>query len=95
LTFSAPLPDDLQRAEDSTQHADFVNGAYVDWRSEQEPVTGAWFDFFERPATDTEKALLTSLGYTVPADLTTRVSFPSPLVRRRRWPALETEGSTP
>ncbi|WP_024445636.1 hypothetical protein [Mycolicibacterium iranicum] len=86
LTFNALLPDDLQRAEDSTQYTDF-HPADVTWRYETATDT----EYFTRPATATEKALLDQLGYTVPDDLTTRVSFPSPLVRRRRWPALETE----
>jgi hypothetical protein len=94
LTFSEPLPDDLQRAEDSTQHHDFC-GCHPDWTSEFDDTVGAWVDFFTRPATDTEKTLLTELGYTIPEDLTTRVSFPSPLVRRRRWPQLETQEVTP
>jgi hypothetical protein len=95
LTFSAPLPDDLQRAEDSTQHHDFY-GTGFRFHSGYDEDADAWVDYFERPATDTEKALLGLLGYTVPDDLSTRVSFPSTLVRRRRWPALETttEGST-
>jgi hypothetical protein len=94
LTFTAPLPDDLQRAEDSTAHHDFY-GTEFRFQSGYDEAADAWVDYFERPATDTEKTLLTQLGYTVPVDLTTRVSFPSPLVRRRRWLALETEGSTP
>ncbi|PQE01401.1 hypothetical protein CYL16_04780 [Mycobacterium sp. EPG1] len=85
LTFTALLPDELQRGEDSTQYADF-HPDNVTWR--YDTATGS--DYFTRPATDTEKTLLGALGYTVPDDLTTRVSFPSPLVRRRRWPALET-----
>jgi hypothetical protein len=93
LTFVAPLPDDLQRGEDSTQHHDFYGG--FQWSWEWDDTVGAFVSFFTRPASDTEKALLAALGYTIPDDLTTRVSFPSPLVRRRRWPALETtEGST-
>jgi hypothetical protein len=94
LAFTEPLPDDLQRGEDSCQHHDFY-GAHDGWRSEQDPVTGVWVEFFERPDTDTERTLLAALGYTLPAELVTRVSFPSALVRRRRWLALETttEGS--
>jgi hypothetical protein len=95
LTFIAPLPNDLQNAEDSTQHHDF-HGTGFQWRTEFDEAVQAWVDYFERPATETEKTLLTELGYTVPDELTTRVSFPSPLVRRRRWPQLETtttEGS--
>lgn len=90
LAFTAPLPDDLQRAEDSTQHSDFCAHG-VQWRYEYDEATGYECDYFERPATDAEKALLTALGYTVPADLITKVSFPSGAVRRRRWPALENQ----
>jgi hypothetical protein len=94
LTFDAPLPDDLQRAEDSTQHHDFY-GPHVDWRTDYDPASGTWVTYFGRPATGTERELLTALGYELPEELTTRVSFPSPLTRRRRWPQLETDGSTP
>jgi hypothetical protein len=93
LTFSAPLPNELQNGEDSTAHHDFY-GCEFTWSSEQ-TENGAWIDYFERPATATERTLLAELGYTLPDELVTRVSFPSRLVRRRRWPALETEGSTP
>jgi hypothetical protein len=89
LTFSRPLPDDLQRAEDSTQHHDFYGG--FQWTSEWDDAVGAFVGFFLRPATDTERILLSQLGYALPDELTTRVSFPSPLVRRRRWPALENQ----
>lgn len=89
LTFTAPLPDDLQRAEDSTQHHDFY-GPHQ-WQSKIDATTGTWVDYFERPVTDAERTLLTTLGYTLPATLATTVSFPSALVRRRRWPALETQ----
>jgi hypothetical protein len=43
---------------------------------------------FERPATATERLLLTSQGFTVPADLVTAVQFLTPGVARRTWPAL-------
>jgi hypothetical protein len=95
LCFTEPLPDDLQRGEDAAQHHDF-RGDFK-WHSEFDDTVEAWVTYFERPATDTERTLLAALGYTVPTDLVTRVSFPSPLVRRRRWPALETtttEGSS-
>lgn len=97
LAFAAPLPNDLQNAEDSTQHHDFC-GPH-NWRSLVDEATGAWIDFFERPATDAERTLLTALGYTLPDgtlpdELVTTVSFPSALVRRRRWLTLEsTEGN--
>jgi hypothetical protein len=95
LVWDGPLPDDLQRGEDATQHHDF-RGDFK-WSSEFDDTAQAWVTYFEREATDTEKTLLAALNYTVPDTLTTRVSFPSPLVRRRRWPALETtttEGSS-
>jgi hypothetical protein len=92
LTFEAPLPDDLQCAEDSTQHHDFY-GTDFRFQSGYDEAADAWVDYFERPATETERTLLDLLGYTLPDELTTRVSFPSPLVRRRRWLALETENA--
>jgi hypothetical protein len=93
LTFTAPLPNDLQNAEDSTQHHDF-HGPHT-WLSIVDETTGAWVEYFERPATDAERTLLTALGYTnadgtLPDELVTTVSFPSALVRRRRWLQLET-----
>jgi hypothetical protein len=88
LAFTAPLPDDLQRAEDSTQHHDYVGPHTL--KSKTDETTGAWVDYFERPATDTERALLIALGYSLPDELVTTVSFPSALVRRRRWLQLET-----
>lgn len=57
---------------------------------------------FARPATPTERVLLGHLGYEatpdgdtaaddgLPVDLITIVSYPSPGVRSRRWPQLET-----
>ncbi|MDX1890119.1 hypothetical protein [Mycolicibacterium sp. 050158] len=90
LVFTALLPDDLQRAEDSTQHADF-HPVGVKWSTDYDAAIDVAVDYFTRPATDAERTLLTALGYAVPADLATRVSFPSPLVRRRRWLALETQ----
>jgi hypothetical protein len=45
----------------------------------------------ERPATDTERALLSHLGYTLPDDLVTHVSWPSQSCRRRVWPQLENQ----
>jgi hypothetical protein len=90
LTFTALLPDELQRGEDSTQHADFYADG-VKWGHEYDSATGCSVDYFTRSATPTERALLAELGYDIPDDLTTRVSFPSALVRRRRWPALETQ----
>lgn len=79
------LPPDVQNAEDSRADADY-RGRH--WRSN---VTT------ERPATATERALLAHLGYTVPADLHTRVQWLTDGVRRRTWPQIPatTEGLTP
>ncbi|MCX6468090.1 MAG: hypothetical protein NTW76_02080 [Corynebacteriales bacterium] len=72
------LPDELQRAEDSTAVAD------------KDRVRGMYRH--TRPATTTERQLLAHLGYTVPTDLDTVVSWPVGAgVRRRTWPQLETE----
>lgn len=71
------LPDELQNLEDATVYADYVR------------AQGHWGRTFTRPATDTEKVLLTLLGYDVPAELVTRVSNPSGGLRTRHWPAIE------
>lgn len=86
LAFDGPLPDDLQRAEDSTAAADF----------DRYPKSGKPF---ERLATDAEKALLTHLGYEVQLlpsregkeadDLITEVRFVTTATRNRRWPQIE------
>jgi hypothetical protein len=68
------LPAKIQNLEDSTAMND---------RDRMRPRG------FERPATETERILLQHLGFTVPADLVTVVTWPSRSVRRRRWPALE------
>jgi hypothetical protein len=73
------LPDDLQRAEDSTNFADHD-------RRILKPRG------FTRPATDTERALLEHLGYgPLPEELLTSVTFKSRSVRHRAWPALESQ----
>jgi hypothetical protein len=86
------LPDDLQRAEDSTQHADFVrfHGGSVKlaWNIEAR----IWY--YERPATDAERTLLQHLGYTLPDALITRVDYATETVRRRTWPQLTTQEVT-
>jgi hypothetical protein len=80
LTWAAPLPNDLQRAEDSTAVADKDRRRLFKPRGHQ------------RPATDTERALLSHLGYDpLPDELTTHVSWPSQSCRRRVWPQLEQE----
>jgi hypothetical protein len=72
------LPADLQAAEDATLGADH-----------ERLLDSMSADPFSRAATDTERQLLAHLGYTVPADLATRVHWLSPGVRNRRWPQLE------
>jgi hypothetical protein len=73
------LPEDLRNAEDATLAAD------------QERIWEGkgMFDSFTRAATTTERALLESLDYVLPDELTTTVRWLSPGVRNRRWIALE------
>lgn len=80
LTFQW-LPDELQRAEDSTLAADHERARQRFGRA------------FTREATDAERELLTHLGHEMPDELTTRVAWPASGVRNRRWPQLE--GETP
>jgi len=110
LTFSAPLPDELQRAEDATALADrerygwagsgFVPAFWDEDTAELRALVKGCIRAvapsqwpFARPATNAEHTLLRELGYrpeTVePRRLVTVVSFPSPGVRSRRWPQLE------
>jgi hypothetical protein len=77
LVFDAPLPDALQKAEDSTQAADFDRRRFG--------------RVLQRPATPTERVLLEHLGYEVPEELTTHVSYKSWSTRNRRWPQLESQ----
>ncbi len=71
------LDDTLQAAEDATAFADY------------ERQKGGYCRTNKRPATPTERKLLAHLGYTVPADLTTTVTYRSGGVRTRTWPQLE------
>ena len=84
LTFSEPLPDPWQNAEDSTQSADFT-------RRLTHPRG------FTRDATPVERQLLAAIGYTIPdGELSTVVTFPARAVRHRAWPQLEaTQEVTP
>jgi len=70
------LPSDLQRLEDSRAFADY----------DMHKPRG-----FERPATDTERALLAHLGYQLPDELITVVRYRSRGCRNRRWPQLEAQ----
>ena len=71
------LPPEYQRAEDSTAMADRDRYLYRNPRGH------------EREATPTERMLLQHLGFELPDQLTTKVSWPSRSVRRREWPQLE------
>ena len=75
------LPDDLQRAEDSTAAADFDRRRFG--------------RTLQRPATAAERTLLQHLGFELPDELITHVSYKSLSVRNRRWPQLETQEVTP
>lgn len=70
------LPDALQRAEDATQANDH----------DRMIATGCVQR--TRPATQTERALLDHLGYTLPERLTTRVTWITAGIRHRAWPQL-------
>jgi hypothetical protein len=110
------LPQDLQRAEDSTQYADIhraSRGDYADpamWdvstRDEARAALKAaaevlgraampGYSGFVRPATDTEKTLLTHLGYALPDPLYTIVTYKSTTLRCRTWPQLKTQEVSP
>lgn len=78
LCFTA-LPDDLQRAEDTTLAHD---------NQQESRSPGQCFD---RPATDAERTLLAYLGFDLPDELTTHVDRLSASIRRRRWPQLEAQ----
>ena len=74
------LPPEYQRAEDATAACD------------RERQRGFKPRGHERPATETERILLAHLGFELPEQLTTKVTWPSVSCRRRTWPQLE-EGS--
>ncbi|MCT1352232.1 hypothetical protein [Gordonia sp. p3-SID1431] len=75
------LPDDLQKAEDSTAVAD--RDTFPDRRRSG----GLWLrPYVERPATDTERLLLAHLGYVVPEQLITRIRNAG--MRHRCWPQI-------
>lgn len=76
------LPDHLQKAEDARQAADHT---YM-------RETGR--TRFSRLTSDAERTLLEHLGYELPVNLHTHVSYTTDSLRRRRWPTLE-NGETP
>jgi hypothetical protein len=78
------LPDNLQRAEDSTQAAD-KDRSFIRRQGRG----------FERDATPTERQLLSHLGYTLPAELKTFVKWPTAGVRHRSWPQIEDQEIAP
>jgi len=84
LTFEY-LPENLQASEDATLAADRERWSIGPRRLGFEPHRYG----FTRPATDTERILLQHLGYTLPDQLTTVVTFKSRSVRHRSWPTLE------
>lgn len=81
LTFTEPLPDELQDSEDSTAE----NDLHARPRSRR------------RPATGTERVLLRALGFVLPDDqpgyagvpLKTHVTYAGNTVRIRTWPSLK------
>ena len=73
------LPPEYQLAEDGTADADRTYARTKGPRPH------------ERAATEVERILLAWLGFTLPEQLTTKVTWPSRSVRRREWPQLETE----
>lgn len=87
------LPPELQRAEDSTAHADYVRQHGDTVRRCFDRQTRVWY--FERPATGAERTLLTHLGFEPPNDLKTRVQYATETLRRRTWPQLEAQEATP
>jgi hypothetical protein len=87
------LPDELQRAEDATQAADFDRRTWhhPGWIREFDHLRGISVRCFYRPATPAERTLLAHLGHTLPTNLDTRVEYLSETLRQRRWPALESQ----
>lgn len=71
------LPDNLRRAEDATLEADS--------RYQRETGRTKW----SRLATETECTLLQFLGYELPANLHTHITYTTASIRNRRWPTLE------
>lgn len=116
LVFDAPLPDELQRAEDSTAAADHQRRQFSEFNmpamwGTTDPneisamkdrarniLRAAGIDTYRttaRPATTAERTLLTHLGYSLPDELFTAITYLSTGVRNRRWPQLETQEATP
>ena len=73
------LPLEYQRLEDGTAMANRA------WQRGRKPRG------HEREATETERILLAHLGFELPEQLTTKITWPSRSVRRRTWPQLEEE----
>ena len=75
------LPSEYQLAEDATADADRARARNRNPRGH------------EREATEVERILLSWLGFALPEQLTTKITWPSRSVRRRQWPQLEGESS--
>lgn len=96
------LSQEDQAAEDSRAIAD---ADIFTARRSREPITaykfrmvrsrqdGRKLDAFGRPATPTERKLLTALGYDLPEHLVTAVHFRTSATRFRWWPQLEEENN--
>ena len=89
------LPEDLQRAEDSTlaadaQRHDNPHGTGIRLERVASAERGI-VRCYRRPATPTERHLLAELGHEVPDDLDTYVNHITRGLRHRFWPALEAD----
>lgn len=80
----------LREREDARRWADY-EFANTDWLSADLAPNSRNVEMhqFDRLATDTERALLAVLVYSVPDPLVTTVTFISRTTRRRTWPATE------
>ena len=76
------LPENLQKAEDATQFADYER--FRERASGDALGRGA----FHRAATSTERQLLQHLGYELPEHVHTYVTYLTNGVRHRYWPQL-------
>ncbi|MGU3651627.1 hypothetical protein [Mycolicibacterium sp. A43C] len=92
--------DSTLAADRARWDAGWSTGQGLTWKRIKTAVPGirregvepapTWVRAFDRAATNTERELLQHLGYELPDDLVTRVTFFGP-VRNRRWPQLTNE----
>ena len=68
---------------------------FEDARQAADHDRGTFAPRFVRPATPTERLLLTALGYSTPVTIDTVVQFTTHSVRTRTWPTLATEQGVP